>query len=267
MKLNLERPLVFFDLETTGLNIGQDKIVELSMLKVNENGDEEIRTMLINPGIPIPRECSEVHGIWDMDVKDMPRFEEVADDILSFIGDADLAGFNSNKFDVPLLVEEFLRCERHLDFRNRRLIDVQNIFHKMEPRNLAAAYKLYCGKSLDDAHQAEADTRATYEVLKAQLDKYQNVEYQDKKTGRVSCPVQNDVRALSSFSTDSRHVDFAGHIVFNDNDEEIFNFGKHRGKTVEYVFRSEPQYYDWMMKSDFPLYTKEVITRIKNRMF
>lgn len=267
MKLNLERPLVFFDLETTGLNIGKDKIVELSMLKVNVNGEEEVKTMLINPGIHIPRECSEVHGIWDADVKDKPKFEDVADEVLAYIGDADLAGFNSNKFDVPLLVEEFLRCGRRLDFRDRRLIDVQNIFHKMEPRNLSAAYKLYCGKNLDDAHQAEADTRATYEVLKAQLDKYQNAEYQDRKTGKISCPVQNDVKALSSFSSESRSVDFAGHIVFNENDEEVFNFGKHKGRTVEQVFRYEPQYYDWMMKSDFPLYTKEVITRIKERMF
>ncbi len=267
MKLNLERPLVFFDLETTGLNVGKDKIVEISLLKVMPDGEEITHTMLINPGCHIPIECSEVHGIYDKDVADKPKFEELADDILSFIGDADLAGFNSNKFDIPLLVEEFLRCGRRLDFRNRRCIDVQNIFHKMEPRNLVAAYKLYCGKDLNDAHQAEADTKATYEVLKAQLDKYQNQEYEDRKTGIKSIPIQNDVKALSSFSSETRMVDFAGHIVFNDRDEEVFNFGKHKGETVENVFRKEPSYYAWMMNADFPLYTKEIITMIKERMF
>lgn len=267
MKLNLERPLVFFDLETTGLNIGKDKIVELSMIKVLESGEEIVRTELINPGMHIPEETSEVHGIWDADVADKPHFEELADSILEFIGDADIAGFNSNKFDVPLLVEEFLRCGRRLDLRNRHLIDVMNIFHKMEPRNLTAAYKLYCGKDLEDAHQAEADTYATLEVLKAQLDKYQNSEYTDRKTGRTIIPVQNDVKALSAFSCESRNVDLVGHIVLNERDEEVFNFGKHKGKTVEYVFRIEPQYYDWMMKADFPLSTKEVITSIKNSMF
>ena len=166
-----------------------------------------------------------------------------------------------------MLVEEFLRCGRRLDFRDRRLIDVQNIFHKMEPRNLVAAYKLYCGKNLDDAHQAEADTRATYEVLKAQLDKYQNQEYEDRRTGVKSVPIQNDVKALSSFSSETRMVDFAGHIVFNERDEEVFNFGKHKGETVENVFRKEPSYYAWMMNADFPLYTKEIITKIKERMF
>ena len=200
-------------------------------------------------------------------MKDKPRFEQVADEILDFIGDADLAGFNSNKFDVPLLVEEFLRCGKRLDFRNRRMIDVQNIFHKMEPRNLVAAYKLYCNKDLTDAHQAAADTRATYEVLLSQLEKYQNVEYEDRKTGMKSIPVQNDVKALSSFSTEGRSVDFANHIVFNENDEEVFNFGKHKGETVESVFRKEPSYYAWMMNADFPLYTKEIITMIKERMF
>lgn len=266
MKLNLERPIVFFDLETTGLNVGKDKIVEISMLKVMPDGEEITRTQILNPGCHIPRECSEVHGIWDKDVQDKPRFEELADEFLDFIGDADLAGFNSNKFDIPLLVEEFLRCDRHLDFRNRRTIDVQNIFHRMEPRNLVAAYKLYCGKDLTDAHEAAADTRATYEVLLAQLEKYQNTEYEDRKTGIKSIPIQNDVKALSSFSSETRPVDFASHIVFNDNDEEVFNFGKYKGLTVESVFRKEPSYYAWMMNADFPLYTKEVITRIKSRL-
>lgn len=267
MNLNLEKPLVFFDLETTGLNVGKDKIVEISLLKVMPNGEEITKTMLINPGCHIPEECSEVHHIYDSDVKDKPRFEEVADEILDFIGDADLAGFNSNKFDIPLLVEEFLRCGKRLDFRNRRRIDVQNIFHRMEPRNLIAAYKLYCNKDLNDAHEAAADTRATYEVLKAQVEKYKDVEYEDRKTGLKSVPVQNNVKELSDFSTENRTVDFAGHIVFNDRDEEIFNFGKHKGETVENVFRKEPSYYAWMMNADFPLYTKEIITMIKERMF
>lgn len=266
MNLNLEKPLVFFDLETTGLNVGKDKIVEISLLKVMPNGEEITKTMLINPGCHIPAECSEVHHIYDVDVKDKPHFEQVADEILDFIGDADLAGFNSNKFDIPLLVEEFLRCGKRLDFRNRRRIDVQNIFHRMEPRNLIAAYKLYCNKDLTDAHEAAADTKATYEVLKAQVEKYKDVEYEDRKTGLKSVPVQNDVKALSAFSTENRTVDFAGHIVFNDNDEEIFNFGKHKGETVEDVFRKEPSYYAWMMNADFPLYTKEIITMIKERM-
>ncbi|MBO2524547.1 MAG: DNA polymerase III subunit epsilon [Bacteroidetes bacterium] len=267
MKLNLERPLVFFDLETTGLNVGKDKIVEISLLKVMPDGEEVTHTMLINPGCHIPIECSEVHGIYDKDVADKPKLEELGDGILKFFGDAVLAEFNSKKFDFPLRVENFLLWGRRLDSRNRRCIDVQNIFHKMEPRNLVAAYKLYCGKDLNDAHQAEADTKATYEVLKAQLDKYQNQEYEDRRTGVKSVPIQNDVKALSSFSSETRMVDFAGHIVFNERDEEVFNFGKHKGETVENVFRKEPSYYAWMMNADFPLYTKEIITKIKERMF
>lgn len=265
MELKIEKPIIFFDLETTGLNVGKDHIVELSFLKILPSGEEIEKTMRINPGCPIPKFVSDVHGIFDFDVKDCPRFEEVADELLEFIGDADLAGFNSNKFDVPLLVEEFLRCGRRLDFRDRQLIDVQNIFHKMEPRTLIAAYKLYCGKDLVNAHAAAADTRATYEVLKAQLDKYDGATYTDKQ-GKESKPVVNDMKQLSAFSRDSRAVDFAGHIIFNEKDEEVFNFGKHKGKTVESIFRAEPQYYDWMMKGDFPLYTKEVITAIKRRM-
>ena len=192
MKFNLTRPLVFLDLETTGLNVGKDKIVEISLLKIMPNGEEISRTELINPGCHIPEECSDIHGITDEDVRDKPTFEQLADDLAAFIGDADLAGFNSNKFDVPLLVEEFLRCGRRFDLRNRYLIDVQNIFHKMEPRNLVAAYKFYCGGDLTDAHQASADTKATYEVLKAQLEKYDGVEYTDRHSKRTYVPVQND---------------------------------------------------------------------------
>ncbi len=267
MQLNLERPLVFFDLETTGLNIGKDKIVEIALLKVMPDGTEISKTYILNPGVPIPAICSAIHGIYDMDVIDKPRFEEVADEIALFIEDCDMAGFNSNKFDFPLLVEEFLRCGRRLDLRNRRLIDVQNIYHKMEPRTLSAAYRLYCEKELTDAHQAEIDTKATYEVLKAQIERYKDREYEDKVTGRKSVPIVNNVVELSSFCSDGRNVDLVGHIIFNDRDEEVFNFGKHKGKAVEQVFRMEPSYYDWMMKADFPLYTKEVISRIKERMF
>ena len=267
MQLKLNRPLVFFDLETTGLNVGKDKIVEISLLKVMPDGTEESKTMRINPVVPIPAECSAIHGIYDLDVRDKPTFETVADEIISFIDDSDLAGYNSNKFDLPLLVEEFLRCGKKFDLRNRKMIDVQNIYHKMEPRTLKAAYKTYCNKELENAHQAEADTMATYEVLKAQVAKYDGQEYEDRHTGRKYCPIHNDVNELSSFSSNSRSVDLVGHIIFNERDEEVFHFGKHKGKTVESVFRTEPTYYDWMMKADFPLYTKEVITRIRERMF
>lgn len=261
MKLNLTRPLVFFDLETTGLNVGKDHIVEISLIKVMPDGEEIERTELINPGVPIPEECSAIHGIYDQDVADKPTFEQLADDLLAFIGDADLAGFNSNKFDVPLLLEEFLRIGKNLDLRNRHLIDVQNIFHKMEPRNLIAAYKFYCGGDLTEAHHASADTRATYEVFKAQLQKYDDVEYTDPRTHSKSKPIVGNVKALSSFSQDTRNVDMAGHIVWDKNQNAVFNFGKHKNVPVKEVFMKEPAYYDWMMKADFPLYTKEVITQ------
>lgn len=262
MKLNLSRPLIFFDLETTGLNVGKDHIVEISLIKLMPDGTELERTERINPGVHIPEECSAIHGIYDQDVADKPTFAELADDLLAFIGDADLAGFNSNKFDVPLLVEEFLRLGKSLDLRNRHLIDVQNIFHKMEPRNLVAAYKFYCGGDLTNAHQANADTRATYEVFKAQLEKYEDVEYTDPRTQIKSKPIVGDVKALSAFTRDTRNVDMAGHIVWNQKDEAVFNFGKHKNIPVKEVFVKEPAYYDWMMKADFPMYTKEVITQI-----
>ncbi len=262
MKLNLTRPIVFFDLETTGLNVGSDKIVELAMIKVMPDGEEIERTEFFNPERHIPEEVSAIHGIYDADVADKPTFAQMADDLLNFIGDADLAGYNSNKFDVPLLVEEFLRCGKAFDLRNRQLIDVQNIFHKMEPRTLVAAYRFYCNQDLNDAHQALADTKATYEVLKAQLDKYDGVEHTDPKTKQKSCPVKNDIKALSNFTRDIFSVDLAGHIVFDKNQVPVFNFGKHKSVPVKQVFLKEPAYYDWMMKADFPLYTKQVITQI-----
>lgn len=276
MKLNLERPLVFFDLETTGLNVGKDHIVEISLIKVMPDGSEIERTELIRPVEPkvdangivtmvtvhIPEECTAINHISDEDVYDKPTFAELAEDLLKFIGDADLAGFNSNKFDVPLLLEEFLRCGKKLDMRNRNLIDVQNIFHKMEPRNLIAAYKFYCNGNLVDAHHASADTKATYEVFKAQLERYNDVEYTDPRTKRTYKPIVNDVKALSSFTQEHRNVDMVGHIVWNESDQAVFNFGKHKGVPVKVVFIREPAYYDWMMKADFPLYTKEIITQI-----
>ncbi len=262
MNLNLTRPLIFFDLETTGLNVGKDKIVEISLIKVTPDGEETRRTELINPGMHIPEESTAIHGITDRDVQDKPTFAELADDLMAFIGDADLAGFNSNKFDVPLLVEEFLRCGRHLDLRNRYLVDVQNIFHKMEPRTLVAAYKFYCHADLENAHHASSDTQATYEVFKAQLEKYKDTEYTDPRTKAVSIPINGDIKTLSAFTKEHHTVDLAGHVVLDKNQNAVFNFGKHKGVPVSTVFAKEPAYYDWMMKADFPLYTKEIITQI-----
>jgi len=261
MKLQLSRPIVFFDVETTGLNIGKDKIIELALLKVNPDGSEEEKVWRVNPEIPISKEAESVHGICNADLKDKPVFVEIADEILHFLENSDLAGYNSNKFDLPLLVEEFLRAGIDFDLRDKKCIDVQNIFHKMEPRNLSAAYRFYCQKELTDAHQALADTRATFEVLKGQLDKYEGKTHEDAKTGKIT-PLENNVKMLSDFSRENRTVDFAGHIVFNEKDEEVFNFGKYKGTPVTKVFTIEPPYYDWMMKADFPLYTKKIITRI-----
>ena len=261
MNLSLSRSLVFFDVETTGLNVGKDKIIELALLKVNPDGSEEERVWRINPEIPISKEAEAVHGISNAELKYEPVFADVADDILSFIENCDLAGYNSNKFDLPILVEEFLRVNRTFELRDRKCIDVQNIFHKMEPRNLVAAYRFYCQKELINAHQALADTRATFEILKGQLDKYEGQTHEDAKTGKVT-RVENNVKTLSDFSREMRTVDFAGHVVFNEYDEEVFNFGKYKGVAVKKVFTIEPPYYDWMMKADFPLYTKEIISKI-----
>lgn len=265
MNLKLTRPLIFFDLETTGLNIGKDKIVEICMIKVFPDGTEGERTMRLNPGCHIPEETSAIHGICDADVADKPTFAQVADDLLAFFADSDIAGFNSNKFDIPLLAEEFLRIGKRFDMRNRSVIDVQQIFHKMEPRNLIAAYKFYCGKDLKNAHSANADTRATFEVLDAQVARYAGVEYEERN-GTVSCPVTPNVKDLDKFTRVNRNVDFAAHIVLNDKDVEVFNFGKHKGESVKDVFMREPAFYAWMMKADFPLYTKEVITYVYNEV-
>ncbi len=266
MELKLNRPLAFFDLETTGVNVGNDRIVEICIIRVNINGTTDTKTMLINPTIPIPPEVTAIHHITDEDVKDKPTFAEVANELNHFLQNCDLAGFNSNKFDIPLLMEEFLRAEVDFDVKNRRFIDVMNIFHKMEPRNLSAAYKFYCDAELENAHSAEADTIATYEILKAQLDRYENREYKDK-SGKIIIPISNDVKALHDFSFQNKNADMVGHLIFDDKNIEVFNFGKYKGKSVVEVFKTEPSYYDWMMKSQFPLTTKKTITAIKLRGF
>ncbi|MCF8369305.1 MAG: 3'-5' exonuclease [Bacteroidales bacterium] len=266
MELNLNRPLIVFDLETTGVNVGSDRIVEISMVKVLPDGQTEIYTERINPTIPIPAETTAIHGISDEDVKDKPTFAQLAPTLLNFIGNADLSGYNAIKFDIPLLVEEFLRAEVDFEIKGRKLVDVQNIFHKMEPRNLSAAYKFYCKKEMENAHSAEADAVATFEILKSQLDMYENVSVKDKN-GDLVTPVKNDINALSEFSFHSKNADLVGHIIFNDKEEEVFNFGKHKGRSVSKTFEKEPQYYDWMMKSQFPLSTKKVITSIYLRGF
>lgn len=263
MELQLKRPLAFFDLETTGLNMAVDRIVELSILKVSPGGKEEVLTIRVNPEMPIPAESSMFHGVYDEDVKDLPPFKERAEEIKNFIGDADLAGYNSNKFDVPMLMEEFLRVGIDFSLEGRAFVDVQNIFHQMEQRTLKAAYKFYCNASLENAHTAEADVRATYEVLKAQLLKYEGASFEDKH-GNVSVPVVNDVQALHQFTNLSNPVDFAGRLVYDEEGYPCINFGKHKGRKVVDVFDTEPSYYAWMQQGDFPLYTKRVLERLWN---
>ncbi len=264
MKLNLKRPLAFFDLEATGINIGIDRIVEIAVIKLHPEGEEEVKSWRINPGIPIPLESSLIHGIYDEHIKDEPLFKDIAAAVAEFIDISDLAGYNSNKFDIPMLMEEFLRAEVAFDLNNRHFVDVQNIFHQMEQRTLKAAYQFYCGKPIINAHSAEADTRATMEVLHAQVARYESMEWEDKK-GAKSFPVINDVEALHKFTNLSRPVDFAGRMVFNEKGEEVFNFGKHKGKPVEEVFKIEPSYFAWMMQGDFPLYTKKKLEEIHSR--
>ncbi len=265
MNLNLKNPLIFLDLETTGINVVTDRIVEIALIKVFPDGNEETKEYRINPEMAIPEGASKVHGIYDEDVKDEPTFKEVAKILAKFIEGCDLAGFNSNRFDIPLLAEEFLRVGVDIDLKKRKFVDVQAIFHKMEKRTLAAAYKFYCQQELVGAHGAMADTKATYEVLKAQLDVYQDAEYEDGN-GKVSKPIQNKVEALSEFSSYDRNVDFVGRIVYNDKGVEVFNFGKNKGIPVEQVLREQPGYFGWIMNSEFPLYTKKVLTNIKLKM-
>lgn len=252
MELKLKNPIIFFDLETTGTNINTDRIVEICYIKVYPNGNEESKTMRINPTIPIPAEASAVHGIYDKDVADCPTFKQVAQTIANDMEGCDLAGFNSNRFDIPVLAEEFLRADVDIDLRRKKFIDVQVIYHKLEQRTLSAAYKFYCGKNLEDAHSALADTRATYDVLKAQLDRYPD-------------ELKNNVQFLSDYSSYSHNVDFAGRMIYNDQGVEIFNFGKYKGQPVEDVLRRDPGYYGWIIGNDFTLNTKAMLTKIRLR--
>ena len=252
MKLNLKNPLVFFDLETTGTNINTDRIVEICYLKVYPNGNEESKTLRINPEMHIPESSSAIHGIYDADVADCPTFKDVAKKIAADIEGCDLAGFNSNRFDIPVLAEEFLRAGVDVDLMKRKFVDVQVIYHKLEQRTLSAAYKFYCDKNLEDAHTAEADTRATYEVLKAQLDRYPEV-------------LENDIVFLSNYSSFNKNVDFAGRIVYNEQGVEVFNFGKYKGMSVAEVLQKDMGYYGWIMNGDFTLNTKNVLTKIRLR--
>ena len=253
MNLNLSKPICFFDLETTGINISKDRVVEISILKIFPDGKEESKTWRVNPEMSIPAEVTAIHGISNEDVADKPTFKELANEINAVIKDSDLGGFNSNRFDIPLLAEEMLRAEIDFDMKNRLAVDVQTIFHKMEQRTLVAAYKFYCNKDLTDAHSAEADTNATFEVLKAQLDRYDSLE--------------NDTKFLAEFSSRRKFADFAGFIIYNKKNEECFSFGKHKNKRVIDVLNEEPGYFGWLLNADFPLYTKKVLTAIKLRAF
>lgn len=248
MKLDLKKPIAIFDLETTGLNVTQDRIVEIAIIKVYPSGEEEVFHSLVNPEIEIPLEISEIHHIYNEDIKDKPTFKELAEKIVDFIGDADLVGFNSNKFDIPVLSEELLRVGNNFDLSNKKFIDTQNIFHKMEQRTLSAAYKFYCEKEIQNAHSALDDSRATWEVLKAQVEKYELLE--------------NNVEFLSNFSrAGNTTVDFAGRLALNSKNEVVYNFGKNKGKTIKEVSENEPGYYGWMLNADFPLYTKQCLKK------
>jgi len=249
MQLKLTRPICFFDLETTGINVAKDRIVEIAILKIYPNGNKESKTWLVNPEMQIPEEVIAVHGITNEKVANEPTFKVLSKEIYKMIKDSDLGGFNSDRFDIPLLAEEMLRAEVDFDMKNTVSVDVQTIFHKMEKRTLGAAYKFYCDKELTDAHSAEADTNATYEVLLSQLDRYPDLE--------------NNIKKLAEFSSHKRTVDFAGFIVLDEEDEEIFSFGKHKGKKVHAVLDKEPGYFSWILNADFPLYTKKILTQIK----
>ncbi len=251
MKLNLKRPIIFFDLETTGVDTSKDRIVEISMVKVMPDGERITKTRRINPEMHIPESSTAIHGIKDEDVKDCPTFGQVSRSLAQFIEGCDFGGFNSNRFDIPVLVESFMRAGVEIDFKRRSFVDVQNIFHKKEQRTLVAAYKFYCDKDLTDAHSAEADTVATYEVFLAQLERYDDLP--------------GDIEGLAAFSTHNQAADFAGRILIDESGVEVFGFGKFKGESVAAVFDREPSYYAWMMNGDFPLYTKKVITEIRTR--
>ncbi len=248
--IQLKKPLAFIDLETTGVNPGLDRIVEIAIVKILTDGTKSVKRRLINPEIPIPKGASDVHGITDEMVKDAPTFKQVAHELKQMLDGCDFAGYNSNRFDIPLLMEEFLRAQVDFDMKNRKLLDIQTIYHKMEPRTLSAAYKFYCGKTLDDAHSAEADATATYEILEAQIEQYPELG--------------NNVDSILKVIGEDQVVDFARRFVL-ENGVEVFNFGKHKGRPVADVLKAEPQYYDWMMKGDFPQHTKQKLTEIYTR--
>lgn len=251
MKLNLKNPLIFFDLETTGIDISKDRIVEIALVKLSPSGERAEKVRRINPGMPIPAASTAIHGITDEDVKDCPRFEQIARGLAAYIDGCDLAGYNSNRFDIPILAEEFIRAGVDVDMKKRKFVDVQTIFHKMEQRTLVAAYRFYCDKDLTDAHSAAADSMATLEVLEAQLDRYPDLK--------------NDVGFLSEYTTTNRTADYAGRILYDEQGREVFGFGKYKGRSVAEIFRIEPSYYDWIIKGDFPNYTKKVATEIRLR--
>jgi DNA polymerase III subunit epsilon len=253
LELKLKRPVVFLDLETTGINVSTDRIVEISLLRIDIKGNEEWMTTRVNPGVPIPPKSTSIHGITDSDVASAPSFKEIAKNVAAFMEGCDLAGYNAVKFDIPVLAEEFLRVNIDFDFTRRRYVDPQIIFYKKEQRTLEAAYQFYCKKTLKNAHSAKADTEATYEVLKAQLDRYPDLE--------------NDMEKLSTYSAFNNNADFAGRIIIDENGKEVFNFGRYKGRVVEEIFSEDPSYYSWMMNGDFPLYTKKVLTEIKLRAF
>jgi DNA polymerase-3 subunit epsilon len=254
MELNLKRPICFFDIESTGVNVVNDRIVELSVLKVFPDNTKESKTWLVNPEMEIPAETTAIHGITNEKIANEPTFKELAHDVYNMIKDSDLAGYNSNKFDIPMLAEEFLRADIEFHMENRKAVDIQNIFHRMEQRTLSAAYKFYCQKDLTNAHTAEADTNATYEILKAQLDRYPD-------------DIKNDIDFLSDFSNRQRVADFAGFIAFNDENKEYFTFGKYKNHLVEDILKKDGGYFGWILNANFPLYTKKVLTAIKLRNF
>lgn len=264
MKLNLTRPLAFFDLETTGVDVAHDRIVQIAILKANPDESLDRLEHLINPGMHIPEDSSAIHGIHDADVAGQPSFKDMGNEILAFLSGCDLGGYNSNRFDIPLLMEEFLRNGFEFDLSDRHFIDVQNIFHKMEKRTLRGAYKFYTGEVMENAHDAMADIEATFQVFLAQLQRYEGVAYNSEEENSLT-PIKNDIPSLAEYSTMRKTADFAGRIAYNEDDVEVFNFGKHKGKPVVQVFTEEPSYFHWMKKGDFPKYTIQVLEEIKKK--
>ncbi|ABG58619.1 3'-5' exonuclease [Cytophaga hutchinsonii] len=265
-KMKINKPIAFFDLETTGVNISTDRIIEICIVRVSPPDEKvEVKTFRVNPGMPIPDQSSAIHGIYDKDVADKPTFTEIAHQINQFMKDCDLGGFNSIRFDIPLLIEEFFRAGIEFDITKRKLVDSQRIFHLMEPRTLGAAYKFYCNKDLENAHSAEADTLATYYILKAQIERYADKQIKDAE-GKVSIPIKNDMQVLHDFSVGNM-VDLAGRMIMSDKGEELFNFGKYKGMKVKDTLVKDPMYYDWIMKGDFPQDTKKKLTQIKLKNF